>query len=276
MDYYRELLDRCASLGRTETIGHTRLGYGIPLVYVGKEPADTLIVASVHAREHITTDLTFALMERTDRSFDYVPVLNIDGVLLCKNGADWIENPRLKRFLTEVNGGSTDFSLWKANAYAVDINVNFDAAWGTGRYNVRYPSPANFIGRSAGSEPETKAAASLAGSGRYSQAVAYHSKGEVVYWGFGSNYSHYEEAKLFSDSLGYRLLTSEGSAGGLKDYYDTVSAGLGLTVEAGEDGFPHPYPVSELSRLTERHTDSLEILYDNGKKIARKLHGGGV
>lgn len=262
-------------MGRTEIIGTTRLGYGIPIVHTGTEKADTLIVASVHAREHVTTELVFALAEASKRSFDIVPVLNIDGVLLCKYGVEWIADVGLKRYLSRVNGGKTDFSQWKANAYAVDINVNFNAEWGTGRANVKYPSPANYIGTEPESEPETRAAARLVDSGKYSQVICYHSKGEVIYWGFGNNYRHYTEAKRLADNLGYRLSTAAGSAGGLKDYYDLSANGLGLTIEVGEDKYPHPYPLEKLPDLIEKHSESLEIIYDNGKKIAERIYGGG-
>ena len=217
--------------------------------------------------------MCFALLGETGGGFDFIPCMNIDGVMLCKYGAEWIEEQGVKDYLYKINGAKRDFSLWKANAYAVDLNVNFDAGWGTGRQNLTYPSPANYIGTAPGSEPETQALVSVLGKNNYSQVVCYHTKGEVVYWGFGSNFFHYEEAERYAKKLGYLLLTSEGSAGGLKDYYDTVSQGLGLTVEVGEDIFPHPYPVSELDNLVKRHLPSMEILYENGVKIAAKVYG---
>lgn len=273
MIYYDELIERCNNLGKTDMIGKTRLGYDIPLVRVGKESADTLLVCSVHAREHITTELLFALLNGTDLSFDFLPVLNIDGVLLCKYGAEFIKDAALRSYLYGVNGGNKDFSQWKANVYAVDINVNFNAGWGSGAQNVRYPSPANYIGKKPESEPETQAAARLADSGKYAQIICYHSKGEVIYWGYGNNYLHYSEAKRLADTLNYELTTAKNSAGGMKDYFDLKSSGLGLTVEVGSDKFPHPYPIEELGNLIKRHAGSLEVIYDNGKRIAEKIYG---
>ncbi len=275
MQYYDELLAKCNALGKVEIIGKTHLEFGIPLVHMGEGKASTLIVASVHAREHITTDLVFELLSKERHAVDCIPALNIDGVMMCLYGVEWIENVALKKYLYGINGGSKDFSLWKANAHSVDINVNFDAGWGTGASNVRYPSNANYIGKAPESEPETKAAANILRKGKYAQVVCFHSKGEVIYWGYGDNYLHYAEAESYAKFLGYELTTAKSSAGGLKDYYDKISRGLGLTVEIGEDKFPHPYPKSELNNLVKKHEGSIKLLYDNGKRIAEKIYGGG-
>lgn len=270
MDYYEKLIERCKNAGKTETIGKTVAGRDILLFRKGTG-AKTLVVGSTHAREHITTELIFGLFEDTEYPFDVVPCLNVDGVLLAKYGVSSTPDS-MRRFLLGINGGSTDFSLWKANLNAVDINVNFDALWGSGKQNLRYPSSENYIGKYPESEPETAAAAELIRKNDYSQVVSYHSKGELVYWGFYKNYLHYDEALSFAESIGYRLNTAANSAGGLKDYYDVVSNGLGLTVEVGEDRFSHPYPEKELPKLIKKHKRSLKILYENGEKIAERLY----
>ena len=65
-----------------------------------------------------------------------------------------VPDKKLQDFLLDVNGGNTDFSLWKANARAVDLNVNYNAKWGEGRQNVTYPAPSDYIGEFPVSEPE--------------------------------------------------------------------------------------------------------------------------
>ena len=249
-------------------IGVTRLKKPIFAYRTGKNPV-TLIVASVHAREYVTSSLVTELFCDCGLSFDVVPILNEDGVDLCLYGVDRLDNEWGKR-LVKING-SKDFSLWKANAFAVDINVNFDAEWGRGKSNVKIPSPANYIGDYPESEPETKAIAGLLRRNTYAQVVAYHAKGEVVYHGFLNNHRHYDLAKRYAESIGYDLTTAEGSTGGLKDYFDVISDGLGLTVEVGKDVFPHPYPLTEIDNLTEQHKESVKILYDNGLEVARRI-----
>ena len=270
MKYYERLSERCKQLGQTEFIGKTTAGYDIPFVDAG---SDTLIVGSTHAREHITTELIFGIFDGT-YPIDVVPCLNIDGVILCREGLSALPiSAEKKEFLRKING-SNDFSLWKANANAVDINVNFDAEWGTGKSNVKYPSSANFIGTKPESESETKAICDLIRRKKYSQVISYHSKGEVIYWGFGKNKYHYSMAKKYADILGYPLTTSYGSAGGLKDWFDMNSDGLGLTVEVGNDKFSHPYPESELPNLISLHKRSVKTIYENGLAVAKKIHAG--
>jgi g-D-glutamyl-meso-diaminopimelate peptidase len=272
---YESLLEKLKNLGTVSFIGKTKLGYDIPLVHIGSGKAKVLVVASVHAREHITTTLLNELIGTYDKkvALDYIPVLNIDGVMLATNGLSVVKDDGLKEKLVKLNCGSTDFSLWKANINGVDINVNFDADWGKGAQNITYPYSENYIGAEPESEIETKVMAKVL-ENDYKLVAAYHSKGEVVYWGFGNNFSHYEYAKKYADFVGYELTKSEGSAGGLKDYYALKYKGLGITVEVGEDRFSHPYPLSELDNLIKKHTGSIELLAQMGEEI-EKLHGDG-
>lgn len=277
MKSYAELINSLSNMGKIDYIGTTVLGYGIPLVHIGSGTPHTLIIGSVHAREYITTLLLNNLVSKAvDCSFDYLPMLNIDGVMLCQNGLDFIYDDERRKNLLHYNNGEKDFSQWKANINAVDINVNFDADWGEGKSNLTYPSPANYIGKTPESEPETKAVVRLLAKNRYSLVACYHSKGEVVYWGFESNFRHYKEAKEIADTLGYSLERSDGSAGGIKDYYAYKYLGLGVTIEVGKDSFPHPYPIKELPALIKQHSNSIETLCKIGGEIARKLYGGGA
>lgn len=272
---YENLIETVIKLGKATFPATSPLGYKIPMVRIGCGKPKVLIVASVHAREHITTTLLNELLARYDgeTAIDYIPVLNIDGVLLATNGSSIVKDEKLRLRLLEYNGGSEDFSLWKANILGVDINVNFDADWGEGEQNVTAPGPENYIGIAPNSETETRLIVETL-KNDYPVVAAYHSKGEVIYWGYEHNFRHYHYAKKFADFLGYELTRSEGSAGGLKDYYALNYRGLGITVEVGEDRFPHPYPESELPNLLKKHTGSIELLCKMGEEIA-KLHGEG-
>lgn len=70
----------------------------------------------------------------------FVPLVNPDGAMLVKYSLDGAEFSS-REFLKRVNNNSTDFSKWKANGRAVDLNVNFDADFGKGESNVFYPAP---------------------------------------------------------------------------------------------------------------------------------------
>lgn len=239
METYTNLINSISKMGKLDFVGSTVLGYGIPLVHVGYDRPHTLIIGSVHAREYITTQLLNKLVPKASGcSFDYLPMLNIDGVMLCQHGLDAIKDDIRKKSLLVYNKDNKDFSQWKANINGVDLNVNYDADWGEGKSNITYPSSENYIGKVAESEPETKAVVELLKRNQYSLVACYHSKGEVVYWGFESNFRHYNEAKTIADKLKYSLQRSEGSAGGIKDYYCTKYLGLGVTIEVGKDSFP--------------------------------------
>lgn len=275
---YEQLLKTIESLGDITFPAVTPLGYGIPLIRIGKGKPVMLIVSSIHAREHITTHLACSLVKnyKSDTAFDFIPMLNVDGVILATEGLAALNDTALKKQLKLINYGSDDFRMWKANIYGVDLNVNFDADWGEGQSNITYPASENYIGVTPHSEIETKFIADILEKNRYPVVVSYHSKGEVVYWGYEHNYSHYREAKDYADFIGYELTRSEGSCGGLKDYYALNYEGLGLTVEVGEDKYPHPYPMHQLGALIEKHTGSLELLARTGEKIGNRIHEESV
>lgn len=117
------------------TIGYTLLGRPIKCVVKGNLNGPCVLVqASMHAREYITTPLVIEMMKNYNGNVGVwcVPMVNVDGVLLCQYGLRSVPDKKLQDFLLDVNGGNTDFSLWKANARAVDLNVNYNAKWGEG------------------------------------------------------------------------------------------------------------------------------------------------
>lgn len=237
-------------------IGYTQLGREIPVVMKGSnEGAQVLIVATTHAREYITTPLVIEMMKNYNGSAGVwcVPMLNIDGALLCQYGLDSIDDPGVKEFLLDVNGGSEDFTLWKANARAVDLNVNLNAKWGTGAQNVNYPAPANYIGRYPVSESENIALRQLINELQPSIVLTYHTKGEVIYWGFECVKPYYNEAMRIAESTGYLLEESIGSAGGLKDWFTATTFKLGLTIETVDVNVPYPIPLDILPEVYEKN-----------------------
>ncbi|MFW5780615.1 MAG: M14 family zinc carboxypeptidase, partial [Bacillota bacterium] len=174
--------------GDISYIGVTYLGHPIPIITKGRGCSDKriLLVGGVHAREYITSYLLFELIKEYDGDciIDCVPILNIDGVLLCRRGLNIFKNKDLCKELLGLNDNNPDFSLWKANIRGVDINVNFDTDWGQGEQNILYPAAANYIGAHPHSEKETLAIVELLKKKDYNMIAAYHSKGEEVYYGY--------------------------------------------------------------------------------------------
>ncbi len=252
-------------------IGKTTLGMPIPMISKGVgNVGKVLLIGATHAREYITAPLLKDLMDgyNGDYPVDCVPMLNIDGVTLVTEGLNDIPlRIRDRISLLRVNDGSTDFSQWKANIRAVDLNVNCDARWGEGKGNVKFPSPSSYIGPCPFSEVESYAVKRLIDDNSYSLVVCYHSKGEEVYYGFGDNHKYKAQAKKVADRLGYTLKRTPLSTGGIKDYFTFSTSRLGLTVEVGSDALQHPIGLEHLDKLKERHKDIIHLYAETAKEL---------
>lgn len=259
---------------RVFDIGYTQLGRPIPCVFKGNtEGAQVLVQASMHAREFITTPLVIEMMKNYNSSVGMwcVPMVNIDGVMLCQYGLDSVDDAGLREFLLRVNGGSTDFSLWKANIRAVDLNVNWNANWGTGVQNVTYPSPGNYIGEYPVSESENIALRDLTNRIQPDFTLSYHTKGEVIFKGFGCLDPYPELMQLIGDTTSYPVLPSGDSAGGYKDWFVTTTAKPGLTIEVVSPEYDYPIPFSALDEAYAQNADVLRI----AAEIAQRIAAGG-
>ncbi len=289
---YRDLLketEQFAARGvETGSIGNSTLGQSIPYVFVGDKKGDCIIVTgAIHAREHITSLLVVNQAKHLLKNKNllllggiyFVPMVNVDGVRLAQEGAAFIEDKKRRQNLIKINGG-TDFSLWKANADAVDLNVNFDARWGQGKSNLFYKSSANYVGKYPHSEKETQCLA------RFTQAVKplatlnYHCKGEVVFWRFYQKdkqrlWRHYRLARSIAELTGYTVVPDEaGSAGGYKDWCVSALGIPSFTVEVGSDKFNHPFPYSQFNQIFEKNADIPRRLLNT--VAGENKNGGGA
>lgn len=255
------------------TIGYTLLGRPIKCVQKGALSGPCVFVqASMHAREYITTPLVIEMMKSYNGSVGVwcVPMVNVDGVLLCQQGLASVPDENLKAFLLDVNGGSENFELWKANARAVDLNVNYNAKWGEGRQNVTYPAPENYIGQFPVSEPENIALRDFTNKLQPSVSLSYHTKGEVIYWGFGCIKPYLDYAERISNVTGYSLLESLDSAGGFKDWFTATTFKLGLTLEVVNANQEYPISFDNLPIIIEQNKNVLEVASVIAEEIERE------
>ncbi len=256
---YIELVKAIAKLDCdfiVESIGKSAFGREIFAIRFGRGDK-ALIHGGIHAREHITAKLVYELAEsyRGD-NITFVPLVNPDGAELCIRGLDTV--PKFaKGLLKETNAkfcsDSEDFSLWKANGRAVDLNNNFDADWGKGIGNTTHLSPFGYIGQAPFSESESRALRDLTVRVGFDFTISYHAKGEVIYWGYGNNYVGEDIALRFAALTGYDLKKSEGSTGGYKDWFTKTFGKLSLTVEVGDDSYSHPFPYSQFDDIMEKN-----------------------
>lgn len=182
---------------------------------------------AMHAREYITAYLALKMIKRFSvcgktGTVYFIPLVNPDGVKICLEN-----NP-----------------LYKANGRGVDLNVNFDAGWGTGKRNVRFRGAENFIGEFPFSEPETAALKNFTLAVKPDATVSYHSKGEEIYWEFGQTGKRAARdlafAKAVASVTGYAVKSAAGSAGGYKDWCVEKLGIPALTLEVGSDALSHP------------------------------------
>ena len=217
--------------------------------------------AAIHAREGATTPVVLKMMENYSGGVGVwcLPMVDPDGVELCRLGLESVSDEEKRRFLLDVNGGSEDFSLWKANLNAVDLNVNFPAKWGTGTQNVTCPAPGNYIGSYPLSEPESRALHDFSLKIQPSITLSYHAKGELIYKGFEGVDPYPRLAEEVGAATGYGVYESAGSAGGYKDWFVTTSYLPGLTIEVGESGLSYERLFEQTESIYARNAQVLDI-----------------
>lgn len=271
---YADYMDRIESLkGVVDLfeVGYSVLSEPIYAAHVGAYDGRQVIVqCAIHAREYVTSLLGVELTRYySSKDFGggayFIYNMNPDGVRLVLDGIGSIPCEKQREFLLSVNG-SEDFSMYKANANAVDLNTNFDAKWGGGVSNVRCPAPEGFIGYYPMSEREVDVLAKFTEKILPYATISYHTKGEVIYYGFEgqkeSSLARDESiARRLSAVTGYVPILTTGSTGGYKDWcidrFDMPS----FTIEAGPSDARHPIDEKYLSELFEQNKDILFALF---------------
>ena len=266
MDIFEETF-RFFKRAKTEKriIGYSALGREIFAVKIGNGSPVGIAQYAIHGREYITAKLAFLHFNRGVEcgSVWILPLTNPDGALLSQKGLSSVLDLDVKEFLLSVNK-SREFSLWKANANGVDLNVNFDAEWGKGTYNVFSPAPENYVGARPFSEPETQALKRFTKEISPDYTVSYHTKGEEIYWRYfqkGKALTRDKRmAKALSSATGYPLKETKGSVGGYKDWCISKLKIPAFTIEAGKDEYSHPIGFDKTLLLYEKNKDALSRL----------------
>lgn len=229
---------------------------------ISTEFPTAIFLCSIHAREHITSDLVCKMLD--DRLFDdidnfnlsFILMANPDGVELVFNSINSIPE-KYKKNILKINNNLTDFSLWKANGRGVDLNNNFDANFGT-NINSHIPAPSGYVGKFAESEPETRAVVKYTKSVNPFITLSYHSKGEEIYYNFFQDEKRLirdrKIAEYFARSTGYIIKNPEKiSSGGYKDYSVQKLKIPALTIEVGSDNLNHPIGEKHLGEIYVHH-----------------------
>lgn len=262
--------------------GESTLGQEILGFHVGNYDGNQLLIeGGIHAREYPSSLVVVGITEylagqELNGGAYIIPLMNPDGARIVLDGVDWLPCEKLREYILNVNDGSIDFSQWKADGVAVDLNVNFDALWGGGSQNVFCPSPANFVGFYPNSEREVRELIDFSYRVYPSLTLSFHTKGEVIYYGFETLSPEDIErdrqiAEIISSINGYVPIKTENSTGG---YSDWVSEYLGVpafTIEIGSASLPTPIPLDVVPDAIERNRDvpirMLELLNEGVKYV---------
>lgn len=267
MDIYQETTKFYQAFqGEKRIIGKSLLGRDIYAVKIGDGLPVGIAQYAIHGREFITAKLAFlhAKTPLKKGSCWLVPLANPDGALLSDKGLDGVADEGQRQRLLRLNDGKTDFSLWKANARGVDLNVNFPAKWGTGVKNTKKAGAENYIGTKPFSEPETLALKRFTKKIKPSYTVSYHTKGEEIYWYFCQTEQAARRDKrlalALSNATGYPLKSAKGSAGGYKDWCIQCLHIPSFTVETGSDLLQHPIREESLEDIVTKNKDALSAI----------------
>jgi g-D-glutamyl-meso-diaminopimelate peptidase len=260
---------------RVPTIGDSVLGKDIPEVLIGNGGKRVHYNGSFHANEWITTPiimtflndyllsltnqnsirglLTYPLYQQTTLSI--VPMVNPDGVDLVLHGPPTSEPWRSR--VIGYNNGSMNFSGWKANIRGVDLNDQFPARWELEKArNPTKPGPRDYVGERPLSEPEAIAMAEITRRRDFARVLAFHTQGEVIYWGFENLEPPESEVIVneFSRVSGYAPVKTIESYAGYKDWFIQDWRRPGFTIECGRGINPLP-----LSQFDEIYQETLGI-----------------
>lgn len=269
---YQELVQQIVNLQNDGlelfNAGKSVLGKNILATHVGSySGTQILIQGGIHAREYITSLLMVEQARYlhqnnlvTSGGIYFIFLTNPDGAEIVLDGLGGIPCEITKQYITLANNDSEDFSQYKANINLVDLNTNFDAQWGSGSQNVKCPSTEDFIGFYPNSEREVQNLINFTNRVRPSLTISYHSKGEVIYYGFsGQSESDLARDRQIGLSLanvtGYQLIPTENSAGGYKDWCIEKLGIPAYTIEVGNDNLPHPITIENLPLIFEQNKD---------------------
>ncbi len=251
-------------------------------VMLGNSKDLTLFVSAVHGNEYITATILLMFIEelcehiKNKQSFCgidfnrainqngivFVPVLNPDGCDIALNNMCNFRKQQVNK-VTKLS--NNNFNKWKSNLNGVDINHNFPADWERLRQieiskGILSYSSGKFGGFSSASEPETVAIMTLCKLLRPRSAVALHTQGEVIYYGYDKyNEAETQMAEIFSMLSGYALSSPDhlSSCGGFKDWFAKYFNRPAFTIECGLG--ENPLPIETAPRIYKRIKEMLAV-----------------
>ncbi|MDG5787114.1 M14 family zinc carboxypeptidase [Evansella sp. AB-P1] len=280
-----------------KSIGKTKFDRNIWAVKLGNGEINIKINGSHHAREWITTNLIMKMIEEYAYSYKneeyvygmdtkildkvsiwFVPMVNPDGVTLQQRGLDAFPEKYHSK-LVGMNGGSDDFTRWKANGEGIDLNKQYPAEWDNLSNVSNEPHFKSYKGESPIQAKEVQAVIDFTKEIDPQIALAYHTTGRILYWYFFNNPENLERdyciAKKFSYMTGYEMVPKhtvrKSSGGGFSDWFIKEFNKPGLTAELSYYVKESNPPLSVFADEWKRHKSAGLMLSNEGLKIYNEM-----
>lgn len=228
MNEINSLCDKYKSLS-VGFIGESILGKSIPLITLGEGEKQILYIGTQSGTDFGTCSVLLrfikdycAALEGNANIYgtpvEYInkkttlfvlPMLNPDGVEYCIEGIG-ADNPIRDRVLV-MNGGSEDFSGWRANARGVELGRNYDYMFSQYKSITEgCGAPEGYCGENSESEPESGALCNLL---RYSKDLKgvielFEGEEKIKY----SGTDRINIARRLSDMAGYKAIEESTEA----------------------------------------------------------------
>ncbi|MGO4888223.1 M14 family zinc carboxypeptidase [Anaerobacillus sp. MEB173] len=264
----RYLSKKFSNLCQIETIGYSVMGKPIQMLVIGHGKKEVFYSGGWHANEWLTTKFLMVFAKHmlqhlekeelwhkydlkeifSDIKLFIVPLVNPDGVELVQQGI-YKEHPYYKKVL-EINKGIRQFDHWSSNIRGVDLNHQWPAGWDIeAKESPQHPWSRHYSGKGPLTEPEAQAVYQLTMSQNFSHVLAFHSQGQVIYWGYRHLEPTISEEMVTRLSLlsSYVPVHTADSDGGYKDWFIQEKRRPGFTIEVGVG--TNPLPFSSFSEI---------------------------
>ncbi len=253
---------------RMEVIGHSVMKKPLYAFVIGRGAKQIFYSGGWHANEwHTSKFLTLFLQQLStyDQSNNkwhgyqikrilneitlyVVPLVNPDGVDLVLQGVS--ENHPFYEQLLDINKGVTRFDHWSSNIRGVDLNHQWPAGWEQeASGSPQQPWSRHYSGRAPLTEPEAIAIHQLTLRQSFDYVLAFHSQGQMIYWGYRGMEPPESKAMVNRLSLvsSYTPVQTAESDGGYKDWFIQETGRPGFTIEVGVGTNPlSPYAFAEI------------------------------
>jgi g-D-glutamyl-meso-diaminopimelate peptidase len=251
-----------SSVVSVQKIGHSVMGKPIYAFVIGKGKKEVFYSGGWHANEWMTSKFLMLFLKMLlqhyqsnlpffhyqvskileDVKLYIVPMVNPDGVELVQQGI-YEEHPFFYSVLN-INKGARRFEHWSSNIRGVDLNHQWPAGWDIeAKESPQVPWPRHYSGKAPLTEPEVKSVYHLTKKQNFAYVLAFHSQGQVIYWGYKNLEPSKSQEMVQRLSLvsSYQPVRTADSDGGYKDWFIQETGRPGFTIEVGVGTNPLPF-----------------------------------